>query len=73
MTAARIGDIGIFAVDCELFNDRGEAIKKQAPFKGTFVFQLDLGSIGDRAEDGRSVVLLRCVRERVVGEGRGTS
>ncbi|RPJ64536.1 MAG: hypothetical protein EHM23_00325 [Acidobacteria bacterium] len=37
VTAARIGDIGIFAVDCELFNDIGKAIKKQSPFRETFV------------------------------------
>ncbi len=37
VTAARIGDIGIVAVDCELFNDIGKAIKKQSPFKETFV------------------------------------
>jgi len=37
VTAARIGDIGIFAADCELFNDIGKAIKKQSPFRETFV------------------------------------
>ncbi|MBM3335613.1 neutral/alkaline non-lysosomal ceramidase N-terminal domain-containing protein, partial [Candidatus Sumerlaeota bacterium] len=46
LQAFRIGDLGIGAAPCEMFAETGLAIKKQSPFKATFIIELANGFSG---------------------------
>ena len=37
MSAARVGEVGFLAVDCEMLVELGKAIKARSPFKHTFI------------------------------------
>ncbi len=46
INAAAVGDIGILGIDCEVFNEIGSAIKKNSPFRDTFVITICNGGAG---------------------------